>query len=191
MHYNCRVTGEQRYAELLEQIRADIPGFRVVYKDESRLQRMIHLGLVVLTAGGMRAYLSSYQTTIGKTVYVTRDWDRRSADERYITMRHEWVHLRQFRRYTLPGMALAYLLLPLPMGLAWCRARLEMAAYAESIRSAAAICGLEHVLAGAFRERIVAQFLGPSYGWMWPFRQRVEAWYDSIIAELYAEVSGE
>ena len=59
------------------------------------------------------------QTTIGKTIYVTRDWDERHPDERYITMCHELIHLRQFERYTLIGMAILYLLLPLPMGLAW------------------------------------------------------------------------
>jgi hypothetical protein len=36
----------------------------------------------------------------------------------------------------------------------------------------------------AFRERIVRQFTGPSYGWMWPFRASVERWYDRILATL-------
>ena len=80
----------------------------------------------------MRSYLDSFQTTIGKTVYVTADWDDWDPDRRYVTLRHEAVHLRQFRKFTLPGMAVLYVLLPLPMGLAWFRAYFEKEAYAES-----------------------------------------------------------
>jgi hypothetical protein len=179
-----------RYETLLAEIRAEHPRFRVVRKDRSRLHLAIHYGLMVVTFGGMRTYLGSYQTTIGMTVYVTSDWDDRHCDARYVTMRHELVHLRQFRRYGLIGMALLYLLVPLPLGLAYFRARFEMEAYAESIRAAAAIYGLDHVRAGCFREHVVSQFVGPSYGWMWPFRRRVEAWYERILAGLDAEGDG-
>lgn len=179
-----------RYEALLDDIRREFPRFRVVCKDRSWLQRAIHCGLVAVTLGGMRRYLSSYQTTIGMTVYVTGDWDRRHADERYVTMRHELVHLRQFQRYGLLGMAVLYLLLPLPMGLAYFRARLEMEAYEETIRAAAALHGLAHVRAAGFRGHIVSQFLGPSYGWMWPFRRRVEAWYERTLAGLESECDG-
>jgi hypothetical protein len=132
----------------------------------------------------MRDYLGSYQTTIGKTVYVTADWDDWDPDRRYVTMRHEAVHLRQFRRLTLPVMAILYLLIPLPLGLAYFRARFEMEAYAESIRAAAEVWGPAIPRAGAFRDHIVQQFCGPSYGWMWPFRRRVERWYDRVLRSL-------
>jgi hypothetical protein len=165
-------------------LQAEIPGVRIVRKDHSRFQRAIHRVLVVITFGQMRAYLDGYQTTIGRTIYVTPDWDDRDDLERYVTLRHEAVHLRQFRRWTLPGMALAYLLLPLPMGLAWVRTRFEQEAYAESIRAAAEVYGPDRPRDPAFRERIVSQFIGPSYGWMWPFRRSIERWYDRILSEL-------
>lgn len=132
----------------------------------------------------MREYMTGYQTTIGRSVYVTPDWDERGELDRYITLRHEAVHLRQFRRWTLPGMAVAYLLLPLPMGLAWFRARLEQEAYAETIRATAEVWGVAQARDEGFRERIIRQFLGPSYGWMWPFRKSLERWYDGILATL-------
>ena len=69
------------------------------------------------------------RTTIGRTLYVTADWDQRDPSERYCTLRHEAVHLQQFRRWTLPGMAIFYLLLPLPVGLAYFRARFETVSY--------------------------------------------------------------
>lgn len=175
-----------RDEQLLAEIRAEFPRFRLIKKAESRFQRIIHGALVVVTFGQMRAYLDGYQTTIGNRIYVTPDWDERGADERYLILRHERIHLRQFRRFTLPGMAVLYLLLPLPAGLAWFRAKFEMEAYAESIRAGAALHGRDHVAAGPFRDHIVAQFLGPSYGWMWPFRRAVNSWYDSILVSLPA-----
>jgi hypothetical protein len=173
-----------RYDGLLAEIRREFPGFRLVVKSRARSQVAIHHALVVLTFGGMRRYLDGYQTTIGRTVYVTDDWERRDPDARYVIMRHERVHLRQFRRFTLPGMALLYLLLPLPLGLAWFRARFEREAYAETIRAAAEVWGTDHVVDEGFKRRIVEQFTGPAYGWMWPFRRRVERWYDDEVRSL-------
>ena len=177
----------QRYQRLLAEIAHEFPQFRLVQKDRSLLHRAIHRALVVITLGQMRSYLDSYQTTIGSTIYVTADWDRLDLDERWATLRHERIHLRQFRRYTLPGMAVLYLLLPLPLGLAGFRAHFEKQAYEESIRAAAEVRGKEHVARGPFRDRIIRQFTGPSYGWMWPFRQHLERWYDSVLSSIPAE----
>ena len=174
--------GVNRYDALVEGLRAEIPGFRIVRKDRSTLHRMIHVALIGLTLGRMRSYLDSFQTTIRKTVYVTADWDDWSADRRYVTLRHEAVHLRQFRRYTLPGMALLYVLLPLPMGLAWFRAYFEKEAYAESIRAAAEVWGRDYPHRPEYRAHVIDQFMGPSYGWMWPFRRSLERWYDHVLA---------
>ena len=173
-----------RYEKLVTALRAEIPGFRIVRKDQSRFHRAIHHVLVVVTFGRMRSYLDSYQTTIGKTVYVTADWDRTDFDQRYVTLRHEAIHLRQFRRYTLPGMALLYVLLPLPLGLAWFRAYFEKEAYAESIRAAAEVWGRDYPGRPSYRAHIIEQFVGPSYGWMWPFRGSIERWYDRVLATV-------
>jgi len=178
--------GPDRYGALLEEIRVEFPRFRVVRKDRARSQRAIHWALVALTAGRMRGYLTDYQTTIGATVFVSDDWEDRTDDQRYVTMRHERVHMRQFQAYSLPVMALLYLLIPLPMGLAWFRARFEKQAYEETIAAAAAVYGPAHVRDGAFREHILQQFTGPSYGWMWPFRASLERWYDRVVAEVTA-----
>jgi hypothetical protein len=175
-----------RYDELVEALARELPGFRIVRKDTSPLHRAIHYALIGLTLGRMRSYLDSFQTTIGKTVYVTADWESRAPDDRYVTLRHEAVHLRQFRRYTLPVMAVLYVLLPLPMGLAYFRARFEMEAYAETIRAGAEIYGIEHVRTADHRAYVIGQFLGPSYGWMWPFRRSLERWYDGVLATVAA-----
>ena len=132
----------------------------------------------------MRSYLDGYQTTIGSTVYVTSDWDDRPENARYVTLRHEAIHLRQFRKFTLPGMALLYVLLPLPVGIAWFRAYFEKEAYAESIRAAAEVYGPDYPRGTEYRQYIIEQFVGPSYGWMWPFRSSLERWYDHVLATL-------
>jgi hypothetical protein len=174
----------QRYDAYVAALRAEFPRFRIVRKDRSALHRAIHRALIAITLGQMTSYLDSYQTTIGSTVYVTADWDDQDPDVRYVTLRHEAVHLRQFRRFTLPGMAVLYLLVPLPLGLAWFRAWFEKAAYAESIRAAAEVWGPDHPRRAAYRSRILDQFTGASYGWMWPFRGSLERWYDQVLAGL-------
>lgn len=173
-----------RYDTLVAALEHEHPGFRIVRKDRSPLHRAIHVALVAVTFGRMRSYLDSFQTTIGKTVYVTADWDDRTPDERYVTLRHEAVHLRQFRRLTLPVMAVLYILVPLPMGLAYFRARFEKEAYAESIRAAADVWGPDYPRRPSYRKYVIDQFLGPAYGWMWPFRPGLERWYDQILASL-------
>jgi hypothetical protein len=173
-----------RYHALVEALRCEFPRFRIVRKDRSPLHKAIHYALVALTLGRMRSYLDSYQTTIGSTVYVTSDWDDRDPGERYVTLRHEAIHLRQFRRFTLPGMALLYLLLPLPMGLAWFRAYFEKEAYAESVRAAAEVWGADYPRREAYRCYVIGQFTGAAYGWMWPFRAGLERWYDHVLATL-------
>jgi hypothetical protein len=175
---------DSRYDALVTALRAEFPRLRIIRKDRSRFQRAIHYALVVLTFGGMRRYLDGYQTTIGSTIYVTADWDDRPDDARYVTLRHEAVHLRQFRKYTLPGMALLYVLLPLPVGLAWFRARFEKEAYAETIRAQADVYGPDYPRSTDARRAIIDQFVGPSYGWMWPFRASLERWYDQVLATL-------
>mgnify|MGYP001821572171 CR=1 FL=1 len=177
-------SADSRYLALLDSIREEFPRFRVIKKSDSPLHRAIHYVLIGVTFGGMRSYLSSYQTTIGQRVYVTDDWDQQPAERRYITMRHELIHIRQFARFTLPGLALLYVLFPAPLGLAYLRARFEWEAYTETIRATAEVSGLEAARSPALRERIISQFTGPSYGWMWPFRKQLERWYDRVLADL-------
>ena len=173
-----------RYEALVATLRDEFPRLRIVRKDESLLHRAIHYALLTLTLGRMRTYLDSFQTTIGCTVYVTPDWTTRDPDERYVTLRHEAVHLRQFRKLSLPVMAVLYLLVPLPMGLAYFRARFEKEAYAESIRAAAEVWGAEFPRRADYRSHVIEQFIGPSYGWMWPFRSSLERWYDRILESV-------
>ncbi len=176
--------GSEAYDRLLVELTAEFPSFRLIPKSESGFQKLIHGALVVITLGQMRTYLSSYQTTLGQRIYVTPAWDKRSKADRYMVLCHERIHMRQFRQFTWPGMTLLYLLMPLPMGLAYFRARFEMEAYAESIRAAAEIYGKSYVEEASFREHILKQFSGASYGWMWPFPAYMARWYQRELDKL-------
>jgi hypothetical protein len=176
-------------AALLTAIEDEFPAFRIVYKRDSSLCRWIHVALAIVTAGGQRGFLTEFYTVLGDTLYVPDSWDALGPDERAILLRHERVHLRQRRRYGTVGMALIYLLPLFPLGLAYGRARLEWEAYQETLRATLEHKGRTAVRDPLLRERIVARFTGPAYGWMWPFRRDVERWYDSFLARLDLEAS--
>ena len=173
-----------RLDSLLDEIRAEFPKLRIIRKPDSRFQRVIDRLLKIVSFGQIKDYLDGYHTTVGQRIYVTGDWEQIPRDRRYLTLRHELVHVRQFRRYSVPLMALLYVLLPLPAGLAWFRAHFEKQAYGEEIRATAELFGIDHVRAAGFRQNIIEQFTGPAYGFMWPFPRAMERWYDRILAGL-------
>ncbi|HEY6558175.1 MAG TPA: hypothetical protein VI072_12910 [Polyangiaceae bacterium] len=169
---------------LIASIRQEFPGFRIVDKRASLLSKVIHVALCVLTVGGQRAFMSQYHTVIGDTLYVPDAWSRSSDVDRAILLRHERIHLRQRRRYGFAGMAFLYLIPFFPIGLAYGRARLEWEAYQETLRATAELLGLSAARDPALREKILERFVGPAYGWMWPFRTQIERWYDATLEEL-------
>lgn len=172
---------------MVAELKREFPRFVIIDKHDDGLSRWIDRALRVVTLGGQDRYLSHYHTVIGDRLYVPESWPRSSAVDKIITLRHERVHLRQRRRYTLPGLAFIYLLWPVPVGLAYGRARLEWEAYRETLVATYELRGGAALLDPGLRERIVRQFTGPAYGWMWPFRKQVERWYDDFVDELLGE----
>ena len=172
-------------------LKAEFPGFCIRSKRGDRLSKVIDLALRIVTLGGQRHYLTKYHTVIGDTLYVPETWDELPDLDRVILLRHERVHLRQRRRYGGPLMAFLYLVPVLPLGLAYGRARIEWEAYVETLRATLELRGPSALRSVELRERIVARFTGPDYGWMWPFRSTVEGWYDRAVAELSQPAAAE
>lgn len=168
-------------------LRAEFPAFCIRPKRGDRLSRAIDRALRIVTFGGQCHYLTRYHTVIGDTLYVPETWTKLSDLDRVILLRHERVHLRQRRRYGGALMTFLYLVPFLPLGLAYGRARLEWEAYTETLRATAELRGREALQSAELREQIVRRFVGPDYGWMWPFRSVVEGWYDRVVRELLAE----
>jgi hypothetical protein len=180
------MTATVRHAALLDDIRREFADFEIRRKRESALQRAISVVLLALTAGGQRHYLTRYHTVLFGKLYVPDAWDQMGDDQRYILLRHERVHLRQRRRMGQSWMAFVYLVPFFPLFAAWGRARIEWEAYLETIRATAEVYGLD--AARALREDIVRRYVGPDYGWMWPFPRTIRRWFDAAIAGLEGEL---
>lgn len=185
------VKGVKQSERFLAELRQEFPAFRIVPKRANVLSHVIDAALRLLTLNGQRRYLTHYHTVLGDTLYVPETWDALPDLERVILLRHERVHLRQRRRYGAALMTFLYLVPFLPLGLAYGRARIEWEAYTETLRATAELCGLAAARDPSLRERIVSRFVGPDYGWMWPFRATVERWYDRALTELGPDGSAE
>ncbi len=157
-------------------------GVRLIDKAASWHQRAIDRLLRVVSLGKMSRYSTAFVTTIGRSIYVPAGFSAWPEEDRVDVLRHELVHVAQFERYGLVAMAIAYVLLPLPIGLAWCRARLEMEAYEETLRAAWERGG--RAGAEARRAEIKRRFTGPDYLWMWPFPAAVDRFIDGALERL-------
>ncbi|MDQ3035044.1 MAG: hypothetical protein M3Y87_21735 [Myxococcota bacterium] len=175
---------ESLYADYVAELQREFPGLRVVSKRGDRLSLVIDRLLKIITLGGQSAYLTRYTTVMARTIYVPFDWERRDPRERYVTMRHEAVHLRQSRRYGLVLMSFLYGVPFFPLGLAYGRARIEWEAYAETFRAVAEVFGPARAREPELRAHVVRQFTSPAYGWMWPFPRQVNGWIDEVLATI-------
>jgi hypothetical protein len=181
----------QKPEELLAELLADfsrrsrfVRPVRIVHKRDYWHQRAIALALRVVTFGQMRTYVSHYVTTLGHTVYVPDGFEQWDPAIAYETLRHEAVHVAQFERLGFFLMAFVYLVVPLPFGLAYGRARLEWEAYRETLRSVAELEGLSAARDPRRLDEIVRRFTGPDYGWMWPFPGTIRRWIAEALREI-------
>lgn len=119
-------------------------------------------------------------TTIGNTVYFPTGWTYGANPEYdFVTLRHELTHVRQFAWLNpfglLPiGVVLSlvfYLLLPLPIGLAWFRYVMERRAFLETMRARIELGKPIDI------EYYVELMAGPMYGFAWPFKHAVRGWF--------------
>lgn len=184
--------GNRRHFDALcEEIACRARPVRVVAKRLYWHQRASHHALRILTFGGQSCYLSDYATTLGHTIYVPDDWGDWDPAHAWEALRHELVHVAQFERLGWLGMLLIYGLFPLPVGLAYGRARLEWEAYRETLRAVAELEGMEAARSPELHAQIVERFTGPDYGWMWPFPRQVQGWIDEALSAIEAEIAAE
>jgi hypothetical protein len=178
----------QATTDLLASMGEEFPSFAILPKRGSRLQRAIHVALLVATFGGQRVYLTRYHTVLFGKLWVPDSWDTMIPADRFILLRHERVHLRQRARMGDVVMGFLYLFPLFPIGLAWGRARIEWEAYEETIRATFEVYGASGVERA--RGEIVRRFTSADYGWMWPFPKVVNRWYDRTVASLPDTMKG-
>lgn len=173
---------------LIEEIKKEFLDFKLVYKKNSKLMKFIDLFLRVLTFGKNKTFMTEFVTTIKNTVYLNSEWDNYTDSSKCTLLRHERIHMRQAQRYGFILYTFLYLFVYFPVGFAYYRAKFEKEAYEESIRASYEYYGNLIINSKNYREYIIRQFVGPSYGWMFPFRVKMESWYDSIIQDIINNV---
>lgn len=178
--------------ERLEELAHDIdPAIRLTTKN-GWFWKAIAWILFIITFGRFKRemFLEEFATTIGPIQAYPEAW---SAAQVEGALPHEGRHTRQARAFGLflhpwvglPPMAVAYLLLPLPMGFAVCRAWLELDADRCRWRVMLAQ-GAEpdHVRerAASFAETVS----GAAYAWSMPAAD-IKAWFlgeaEKVIAD--------
>lgn len=157
------------YEAMLRRIRTEFPKFKVVNRDDTWLRHPFRLLRKVT-----KSDYFNFVTTIGQTVYVGPGWKDRPDISKYKVLRHELVHLRQFRvfpfgaswRYLNLTLFAFFYLFVLPAFWTY-RARFEREAYAQTLL-------VQYELEGAISDRdmgentkrMVRIFTGPAYFWM-------------------------
>jgi hypothetical protein len=167
---------------LIEDIKREFPAFKIVEK-RGWFWNALHWAVYVLTFGGNKSFRDSYITTVGPIIAVPVGWDAKaSAYTKWATLSHERVHLRQTRKLglglfwagILPFWVL-YLLLPLPIGLAYFRYLFEREAYFENVLCDDRVFG--KAVAYKRIERCVEQLTTGAYGYTWPFKHTVRKYF--------------
>ena len=155
---------------LLVRTKKEFPRFNIKERSKSWLKPVFWL-LGKLTG---RDY-DGFTTTIFSTMYVGPTWADRDSESKYMTLRHEKEHVRQFHCWPLGRWAwplnhllttLCYLFI-LPMVFTM-RARFEREGYLQTLLVEAEITGNIPLSRMKYNARWIAEtFGGPTYLYMW------------------------
>ncbi len=176
---------EQQELYVQTTIKVTNAGAKIVDK-KGWFWKTIHVLVVIFTFGTNRNFLRGYYTTIGPWIGVPEGWEKRSLAGRIAVLEHELIHVKQCAKFGLgsaivglPLYTLFYLLLPLPIGLAYFRWRFEREAYAHGINVRIKI---EPHRRQDKIDSAVKQLTTGLYGWTWPFKKYVRAWFERNVA---------
>ncbi|GAB4309550.1 MAG: hypothetical protein Kow0069_08950 [Promethearchaeota archaeon] len=155
------------------RIQREFPGYFVKLKCEDRFQCLV--GRVGRPFN--KRYATHYTTTFHPGIYVPHTFLKWKPGRIVELFDHESVHLRQYARVggTIPYLFL-YLLVPLPLLLAYFRYKWEKEAYERTIVHAYNEGGPEKVRGEKFVSSMVERLCGPEYGFTWHDRAAVRKW---------------
>lgn len=146
-----------------------------------------------------KPFNGDFGITLLNTIGLPTSWDQMSPASKVAMLLHEAQHVRQQLKLGLGNIYLGflvqmiiYLFLPLPVGLAYGRAYLEMEAYKESLRGYYLMSGKNLLVIDNknTREHVLSQFSNAHYFWMWPFKRYLNRWYDRVVEEVILEEGG-
>jgi hypothetical protein len=153
-------------------------GVSVVYKEDGWMWKAIAWIVMVVTFGKNKTFMTDFITTVGSKIGVPRAWDGWPDEMKAEILAHEFTHVKQAKKWTLPVFWIAYLFLPLPLGLAYCRYRFEREAY---------LAGFKMVMKyapdnrQALIDQVVQEMTTSEYAWTWPFKKTVRAWFEARL----------
>lgn len=171
-----------RFDLLWAAVRIEIPGARIVRKSDSWFMGaafgLLKLLTTAFTLGRAKPNRSTFTTTIWRTLYVPDNFWERSDEDRYRLLRHELVHLRQFRRWPSEFlgkrgvwrinaviMSFCYLFVfPVKWTL---RAKLEREGYVQSMLSWYELHDFDDEWCNRYIEKMGKAFGGAVYAYMW------------------------
>lgn len=183
------MAGIDHYQRALDALFATFPEAELAEKDSSMLMHTINIGLMIITFGIMRNFMTGFVTTIGWTIYLPKGWDERTLSSKAVTIRHETVHIRQRIRYGTFLYRLRYLCWPLPTVYALGRLHLEQEAYEESLRAWMEYEGIGVLEDMGYRAHVIEHFLSANYFWTHPFKDKLDGWYDGMVEKLRLEAT--
>jgi hypothetical protein len=169
---------------ILAELKEEFPTFRLVEK-RNWFWKLLGFMVAVFTFGKNKYFLQSYITTVGPVIAVPVGWREKVDDQiGYLVLQHERIHIRQFKKLGfgnpwlgMAPMGFAYLLLPFPIGFAWCRYAFERAAYLEEAKIAEELYG--RGIGYMYVNHAIEQLTGPNYGWAFPFPKAVRKWFEA------------
>lgn len=171
--------------ELLENAlkECEAAGAKIVKKSDHWFWKALGKLLWAISFGKMTGFLDRFTTTIGKTIAVPSAWDGLADIQKGEILTHELEHVKQFKKWLYAPYAIAYMLLPLPIGLAWFRYKWEREAYAKGVNAALDAMGENNrpLMRMIFIEHIVTTLSGSSYLWAWPFKGSIRKWAEEAI----------
>lgn len=163
----------KRYATLLSRTVQEYPRFNICLRSDVWWLRAIFWLLVKIRGHNY----NGFTTTIGSTMYVSDNWHARTDHQKYIVLRHERQHVRQFHTWPIPVkwlwpvnhilFSISYLLLPLPIFITM-RAHFEREGYLQNMLVLNELNGpLDEKQIKHEASFIADIFSGATYLWMW------------------------
>lgn len=163
--------------ELVAWMQMHLPRFEVCYKNESRLQQWIGWLLRPINP----TYMTEYTTIMfGKVYFPSREAiEEWGPSQVYSTLRHEFVHLMDSKRFPI-WFELSYLLL-FPTILTM-RAYWEWRGYTQTLLVEYEQTG---TISSQLVEHIIDRYVSGDYGWMFPFRKRLQRRMKKTCQQIY------
>lgn len=164
-----------KFNDLVASLEAQYPKFKVVPKESSKLMGFVNFFMKRINP----LWMSRFTMTLGYSVYMPQGYIGTTAG--YEILRHEAIHVGDFKKWKLL-LPLSYVLL-LPIGITL-RALWEFRGYKESMRVELEDTGTisDHTI-----DFIAEQFTGWNYIKMCPFDGFIRNKLEAARAELLAQ----